>query len=296
MPRETLAGIGFALSAFVFWGGLPIYFKAVAHIPALEVLAHRVVWSIPILLLFVTFVRGWHGLLAVLRDRRTQGLLIASTLLLSVNWLVFIWAIDQGRVLDVSLGYYINPLVNVALGVVVLRERLGVLSAGAVGLAALGVLNLVITLGALPWVSLTLAVSFGVYGLIRKTVPLGAAQGLLAETVLLLPFAAAYLVILAATGGGVFATVDRTTDGLLLLAGVVTAVPLVAFAAGARRLDYATIGLFQYIAPTGHFLLAVYLYDEPLTRAHTITFALIWLALVIHSIQLVRSPTGTAKA
>lgn len=296
MPRETLAGIGFALSAFVFWGALPIYFKAVAHLPALEVLAHRVVWSIPVLVLFVTVVRGWHGMLAALRDRRTQSLLAASTLLLAVNWLVFIWAINNGRVLEISLGYYINPLVNVALGVVVLRERLGVLSAAAVGLAALGVLNLVISLGALPWASLTLAASFGVYGLIRKTVPLGAAQGLLAETVLLLPFAVAYLLFLAVADRGAFATVDWATDGLLLLAGVVTAVPLVAFAAGARRLDYATVGLFQYIAPSGHFLLAIFLYGETFKPAHMITFALIWLALVIRSIQLVRTSSTGAKA
>lgn len=295
MRRASLAGVGFAVSAFAFWGVLPIYFKAVVHVPPLEVLAHRVVWSIPILVLFVSLTRGWHGMAVALRGRRTQCLLLASTLLLSVNWLAFIWAIDRGRILEISLGYYINPLVNVFLGVVVLRERLGLLRGGAVGLAALGVLNLVFSLGALPWVSLILAGSFGVYGLIRKTVPLGAAQGLFAETMLLLPFAVSYLVVLGAVGSGAFAASDRTTDGLLLLAGVATATPLVAFAAGARRLDYATVGIFQYIAPTGHFLLAVYVYGETFTRAHMVTFALIWLALAIYSIQLVRTVDRTAK-
>jgi chloramphenicol-sensitive protein RarD len=198
---------------------------------------------------------------------------------------VFIWAITDGRVLETSLGYYINPLVNVLLGVLVLRERLSPWQALAVALATIGVLNLAFQLGSIPWVSLTLAVSFGIYGLIRKTIRLNSIEGLFVETALIAPLALGYLIYLGVTGTGALGAHDGTTDILLLLSGVVTALPLLAFASAARRLQYTTVGFFQYIAPTGHFLLAVFVYGEAFTGAHLVTFGLIWTALAIFTAQ-----------
>jgi chloramphenicol-sensitive protein RarD len=278
---RSTAGVLYALAAFLFWGGVPVYFKAVGHVPALEVLAHRIVWSVVLLAGLVTLTRHWPAVAAALRDRRTRLLLMLSTLIVSVNWLVFIWAIAAGRVLETSLGYYINPLVNVLLGVVVLRERIGAWRGWAVALAALGVLNLALGTGGLPWVSLTLALTFGLYGLIRKTVRIEAIDGLLVETVLLLPLALAYLGWLALAGGGAFGALDGRTDVLLLLSGAVTAVPLIWFTAAARRLAYSTVGFFQYLAPSCHFLLAVLVYGESFGAAQLVTFLCIWGALAI---------------
>jgi chloramphenicol-sensitive protein RarD len=277
----TTAGVAYALAAFLFWGGIPVYFKAVGQVPAPEILAHRVVWSVVLLAGLVTLTRHWPVIARALAERRTRLLLVLSTLVVSVNWLVFIWAIAAGRVLETSLGYYINPLVNVVLGVVVLRERIGPWRGFAVGLAALGVLNLAFRADGLPWVSLTLALTFGLYGLIRKTVRIEAVDGLFVETALLLPLALAYLGYLALAGGGAFGALDPETDLLLLLAGAVTALPLIWFTAAARRLDYSTVGFFQYIAPSCHFLLAIFLYGEPFTGAHLATFLCIWSALAI---------------
>ncbi len=278
---QNTAGAAYALAAFFFWGGVPVYFKAVGHVPAPEVLAHRVVWSVLLLAGLVTLTRHWPAILRALADRRTRLMLALSTLVVSINWLVFIWAISAGRVLETSLGYYINPLVNVALGVVVLRERIGPWRGFAVGLAALGVLNLTLQAEGLPWVSLTLALTFGLYGLIRKMVRVEAVDGLFIETTLLLPLALAYLGYLAFAGGGAFGTLGPGTDVLLLLSGAVTALPLIWFTAAARRLDYSTVGFFQYIAPTCHFLLAILIYGEPFGGAQLVTFLCIWSALAI---------------
>jgi len=278
---RTTAGVVYALAAFLFWGGIPVYFKAVGHVPAAEVLAHRVVWSVVLLAGLVTLTRHWPVIARALKDRRTRLLLMLSTLIVSVNWLVFIWAIAAGRVLETSLGYYINPLVNVVLGVAVLRERIGPWRGFAVALAALGVLNLALRAEGLPWVSLTLALTFGLYGLIRKTVRIEAVDGLFVETALLLPFALAYLGWLAVAGSGAFGAHGAGTDVLLFLAGAVTAAPLIWFTAAARRLDYSTVGFFQYIAPSCHFLLAVFVYGETFGTAHLVTFLCIWGALAI---------------
>jgi chloramphenicol-sensitive protein RarD len=278
---RTTAGVFYALAAFLFWGGVPVYFKAVGQVPAPEILAHRIVWSVVLLAALVTLTRHWPTVARALAERRTRLLLGLSTLIVSVNWLVFIWAISAGRVLETSLGYYINPLVNVVLGVVVLRERIGPWRGLAVGLAAVGVLNLAVRAEGLPWVSLTLALTFGLYGLIRKTVRIEAVDGLLVETALLLPLALAYLVYLAAVGTGAFGALGPGTDVLLLLAGAVTAAPLIWFTSAARRLDYSTVGFFQYIAPSFQFLLAVFVYGEAFTGAHLATFLCIWGALAI---------------
>lgn len=289
MTRTQLTGGLSALAAFSIWGLAPIYFKAIAQAPVLEVLAHRVVWSAPLLLILIVLWRRMPALRVALRDKRTLLLLTFSTILLSVNWVIFIWAITDGRVLESSLGYYINPLMNMLLGVAVLRERLSLWQGIAVVLAVAGVLNLIFQVGAVPWVSLSLAGTFSVYGLIRKTMTLNSVEGLFAETVLLLPLALLYLIYLGVTGTGSLGAYDRMTDGLLLAAGIITALPLLAFASAARRLNYVTVGFFQYIAPTGHFLLAVFVYAEPFSQAHLVTFALIWTALAIFSFQSLRS-------
>ena len=285
MERTRLLGGLSALAAFGFWGVIPVYIKAVAHVPAPELLAHRTFWSVILLLVLIALGQRWTAMRGALAQRRIWLLLAASTSLLALNWLVFIWAITEGRVLETSLGYYINPLVNVLLGVLVLRERLNPWQGLAVALAAIGVLNLTLQLGSFPWVSLTLAASFGIYGLIRKTIRLNSIEGLFVETAMIAPLAIGYLIYLGFTGTGAFGGHDRATDILLVLSGVVTAVPLLAFASAARRLQYTTVGFFQYIAPTGHFLLAVFVYDEVFTNAHLVTFALIWTALAIFTAQ-----------
>lgn len=295
----TTAGAAYALAAFVFWGANPVYFKAVGEVPPLEVLAHRVVWSVLLLAGLITLRRRWRVVAAALAERRTGLMLGLSTLVISANWLTYIWAISAGRVLETSLGYYINPLVNVLLGVVVLRERIDLWRGLAVALAGLGVLNLALRAEGLPWVSLVLAFSFAIYGLIRKTVRIEAVEGLLVETALLLPLALGFLVVLGADGTGAFGARGAGLDLLLVLAGAVTALPLVWFTAAARRLDYATVGFFQYIAPSCQFLLAVLLYGEPFTAAHLVTFLCIWGALAIvtaRSVVEARRRPDVAKA
>ena len=289
MERERRLGVLAALAAFGMWGIIPVYIKAVAHVPAPELLAHRTFWSVILLLVLIVLGRRWRALRAALAEPRAWLLLAVSTSLLALNWLVFIWAITDGRVLETSLGYYINPLVNVLLGVLVLRERLNLWQGLAVALATIGVLNLTVQLGSFPWVSLTLAASFGIYGLIRKTIRLNSIEGLFVETALITPLALGYLIFLGATGAGAMGAGDRATDILLLLSGVVTALPLLAFASAARRLQYTTVGFFQYIAPTGHFLLAVFVYGEAFTGAHLITFGLIWAALAIFTADSLRA-------
>jgi chloramphenicol-sensitive protein RarD len=285
MERERLLGGLSAVAAFGIWGFIPVYIKAVAHVPAPELLAHRTFWSVILLLVLIALGHRWTAMRDALAQRRIWLLLAASTSLLALNWLVFIWAIGDGRVLETSLGYYINPLVNVLLGVLVLRERLNPWQGVAVALATIGVLNLTLQLGSFPWVSMTLAASFGIYGLIRKTIRLNSIEGLFVETAMIAPLALGYLIYLGFTGTGAFGGYDRTTDILLVFSGVVTAVPLLAFASAARRLQYTTVGFFQYIAPTGHFLLAVFVYGEAFTNAHLITFGLIWTALAIFTAQ-----------
>lgn len=281
--RGDVAGAGLAAAAYALWGLFPVYFKAVAGVPAVEVLAHRVVWSVVVLAALIAVVGGWAKVRRILASRRVLATLTASALLLSLNWGVFIWAVAKGRVLECSLGYFINPLVSVVLAIVVLGERLRALQWLAVGLAALGVAHQVVRVGGVPWVALTLALSFGLYGLIRKLAPADALTGLFVETASLTPVALVYLLWLAANGEGAFGHAGLVVDGLLILAGPVTALPLLLFVAGARRIELVTAGLLQYIAPTGHFLLAVLAYGEPFTTTHLITFAAIWLALALYT-------------
>ena len=287
MSRRTagfLAGIG----AYGTWGLIPGYFKAVAAAPPLELLAHRVVWAIVLLLVLLKQQGRLGDLREALRPGRTLAMLSASTVLIAVNWLVYIWAVVGGRVLEGSLGYFINPLVNVVLGVLVLKEKLERAVVLAVAMAGLGVAWLTLSIGHPPWVSLTLAFSFGSYGLLRKLAPVGAVVGLAVETLLLFPFALGYLAWARGSGRLTFLAGDLGLDALLVLAGPLTAIPLLLFTAAARRLPLSTLGFIQYLSPTLQFLLAVFLWGEPLGPERAVAFACIWSGLLIFTVHSLR--------
>lgn len=285
-------GLGFGLGAYLIWGFLPLYFLLLAEVTAGEIVADRVVWSL-VLLVGILAVAGRFGkLLAVLRDTRTLGLLAISAALISVNWLVYIWAVQHDHVLAASLGYFLNPLVNVLIGVVVLGERLTRTQMAAVALAAAGVIVLAVGAGAGLWISLTLAVSFAFYGLVRKVAPVESLEGLTIETGLLTPIALGYMAWLASNDALVFGDAVGMT-GLLVLAGAITAVPLLLFAGAARLLPYSTLGLLQYLAPTLQFLLAITVFGEVMTLSHIVCFALIWSGLALYVFGSVRRPRPT---
>lgn len=285
--RSAAVGVAYGLGAFVAWGLCPIYFKAVAHVPAEEVLAHRVVWSVLFLLIVIMATGRRDSLAAVLRQPQVLRMLMLSTLLIAVNWFVFIWAIARNELMQASLGYFINPLMNVLLGFLFFRERLRSWQKVSVVLAAIGVLYLTINYGRFPWIALVLATSFGFYGLVRKVAKVGPMVGLTLETGMLLPLAIVYLVVVNTQGQGTFLAGSRADDLLLASAGVVTAVPLLWFTNAARRLRLSTVGFLQYLAPTGQFLLAVFAYGEAFSRTHAIAFSCIWAALLIYSVDTV---------
>jgi len=287
-PPTAFSGALLAFSAFLCWGLFPLYFKQVAEVPAVEMLANRVIWSLLFVAGLLTVIRGWPAALAVFTNRRLLAILTLSAVVISVNWGVFIWAIANDRVLESSLGYYINPLVSVVLGVAVLRERLRPVQWAAVGLAAAGVAYQVVGLGVFPWVALTLAFSFGFYGLIRKMAAVDAFSGLFIETLILSPLALTYLAWLAATGQAMFGQGDWHLDAWIAASGVITALPLILFVAGAKRIRLSTLGLLQYVVPTGHFVLAVFVFGEPFTSGTLVTFACIWAALAVYSFDTAR--------
>jgi len=292
--REARLGVVYGLLAYAWWGFVALYFKAVANVPALEVLAHRVVWSALLLLVFVAIRGRGRDLRGIARDRRALLTLAGTAALIATNWYVFIWAVAHGHLLQASFGYYINPLVNVLLGVVFLGERLRTPQRWSVALAVVGVAWLGVSYRQVPLVALTLATSFGLYGLLRKTARADALTGLTLETILLLPLALAFLLGEHAAGRLVFLHGDRATDLLLPTAGVVTALPLLWFANAARRLRLATLGFLQYLSPSLQFLLAVALFGEAFTPAHRVAFACIWTALALYTVDTLR--TGNASA
>ncbi|MES2441692.1 MAG: EamA family transporter RarD [Pseudomonadota bacterium] len=293
--RDT-GGLLLGVGAYALWGVLPLYIHMLRDVPALQLLAHRVLWSLVLLAVIVAVWRRGPALLAATRGRTLLGL-VASALLIAVNWIVYIWAVQHAHVLEASLGYFINPLVNVALGMAVLGERLRRVQGVAIAIAAAGVAVMAFGGGAL-WISLTLAASFGTYGLVRKMVAIDALGGLTVETLVLAPFCLAWLVHAGSVGEGVWGQSARL-DLLLVLAGAVTAAPLLMFAAAARRMPYSTLGLLQYIAPTLQFALAVLVFGEPLHTPHLITFALIWSGCALYawdSLRAVRAEREGAAA
>lgn len=276
-------GITAALAAFIFWGLVPIYFKGLVSVPPLEVIGHRILWSIPVLLLFLRIrdgARFWQRLALPWRQLAMLGV---TGVLVAFNWLVFVWAVVNDQVLATSLGYFINPLVNVLLGILFLRERLTRIQRLAVVIAALGTVFLAVYLGQPPWVSLMLAFSFGFYGLLRKQLAVGPMLGLLWETLLLGGIAVIYLAWFASPAAGFQA--DWLVNTLLLLSGLITILPLIWYNVAAKELPLSTVGYFQYLAPTISFLLAVYLFGEPFTLGHKVAFAAIWLALAMISLE-----------
>jgi len=275
------AGIAYAAGAYVCWGLFPLYFRSLHGVPAPEILAHRIAWSVAFLLLVVTVRRHWPELKRQLSPG-VVGRLAISAVLISTNWLIYIWAVNAAHVLDASLGYFVNPLVSVLLAVIFLREPLSRRQIVAIALAAVGVLYLVIRAGRFPWVALSLALTFGLYGLIRKRVPVDATVGLLTEVLVLAPLALGYLGLLGESGHSHFLETPGRT-ALLASAGIVTAVPLLWFANGVRRLRLSTVGLLQYLNPTIQFTIAVAIFGEPLGPAHRFAFACIWVALAIYT-------------
>jgi chloramphenicol-sensitive protein RarD len=287
MTSQTRSGLFLGIGAYALWGILPLYLRLLNGVPTLQVLAHRVVWSLLLLGIIVVVVKRVCAIRAAARGR-TLLLLAASATLIAVNWLVYIWSVQNAHVLEASLGYFINPLVNVALGMAVLGERIRRWQAVAVGIAAAGVATMAVAGGAAIWISLSLAVSFGLYGLIRKIVAIDALGGLTIETLLLAPLCLAVIVYAGANGEGAFGQ-TRGLDALLVLAGAVTAAPLLMFAAAARKLRYATMGLLQYIAPTLQFLQAVLLFGEVVRPVHIVTFSLIWAGCALYAWDSLRA-------
>lgn len=291
-PNESSAGIGYGVAAYLWWGLVPAYFKLVGDVPALEILAHRVIWSVAVLAVMVAVIGGWRTITNVFATPAILAKLSASTALIATNWYLFIWAVTHGRLLDASLGYFINPLVNVVLGYLVLRERLVRLEWVSVALAAVAVLWLTATAGVVPWISLLLAISFALYGLTRKLAAVPSVEALTVETTLLLPVAIGYLVFLAQRGSLAFTNGSPTRDLLLVAAGPITAIPLLAFAAAVQRLRLATVGLLQYISPSIQFILAVAAFREPFGSERMFAFVLIWIAVALYSFANFRRRQG----
>lgn len=289
-------GIAYAALAYIAWGLFPLYFRQVAHVPALEVVVHRTVWSLAFVLVVLAVRRQWGWMRALWGQPRVLGAFAASALLLSGNWLTYVWAVQNQHVVDASLGYFILPLVNVALGFVFLHERPRPGQWLAVALAAGGVLWLAVQAGRVPWIALALALSFGFYGLMRKVATLGALEGLTLETMMLAPVALAALGVWSAQGQGALVQGDAPTVAWLLVAGPLTAVPLLLFAAGARRIPLATMGILQYISPSLQFALGIWLFHEPFQPARLLGFVLIWAALLVYSVEGWRARLGSAAA
>jgi len=288
MSPDLRLGFLAALAAYGLWGFLPVYFKLLGHVAPADMLAHRIVWSVPTGLAFIALASRWADLGAALKLARLKWLLL-SGLLIGTNWFLYIWAVGEGRVMEASLGYYINPLVSVLLGFLVLGERLRPAQWLAVGLAAIGVAMMTPAFGRLPWVALVLCTSFALYGLIRKQVQVDGRAGFVVEAALLFPLAALWLVVQAVTAApgaaGPFGT-SAWDIPALIAAGPVTAIPLILFAVAAKRLMLATIGMMQYIAPTLQFLIAL-LYGEPFTAGHALAFSFIWGALILFTVDSV---------
>ncbi len=288
-------GILYAACAFAMWGLFPLYLKSLQEIPSLEILLHRMAWSLAFVLVALAWRHHWGWLRAVLRQPRVLGGFAASALLLATNWFIYIWAVNNDQVVESSLGYFINPLFSVLLGYVLLRERMRAGQWMAVAIAGAGVLWLTWQVGHLPWVALALAFTFGLYGLMRKTASLGALEGLALETLLLFPLAAGSLGWLSVHGANHFGAAPVSTQLLLAAAGPITAIPLLLFAAAARRLPLSLLGLLQYIGPTLQLLLGVFVYGEPFDGARLVGFALIWAALAVYSVESVWQSRTTRR-
>lgn len=293
--RIARTGLLYGLAAYGLWGVMPIYFKWLQAVPSIDIVAHRIVWSLAALVIFATLAKVWGQVRSAIANRKTLAILFVTSLLIGTNWLFYVYAINSGHILAGSLGYYLNPLANILLGRFILKERLTPLQWTAVAIAAGGIA--VLAAGALGtlWLSLTLCFSFATYGLLRKIISVDSLAGLTVETIVLFPVALLWL-LLGGAEGRPFMGAGGTETGLLMAAGIVSTVPLLCFTAAARRLAYSTVGMLQFIAPTLQFLLAVAVYDEPFTRSHAIAFGCIWTALFLYVASMVRSLRARRQA
>ncbi|WP_404409445.1 EamA family transporter RarD [Pseudidiomarina marina] len=278
-------GVFFAIAAYTMWGVAPIYFKWLQEVPALEILSHRILWSFILVFILIMVLRRGNRLKPVLQNKQQMARLALATCLLGGNWFLFIWAINNDHILDASLGYYINPLLNVAIGMAFFAERMRKMQLVAIAFAVTGVLIQVISFGSVPWVALALACSFAIYGAIRKRLPIDSITGLWLETLILTPAVLIYLVFFASSNAADMTQNTWQINTLLIAAGVVTTAPLLCFTAAAQRIRYSTLGFFQYIGPSMMFVLAVWVYGEPLAADKLVTFAIIWVALALYSID-----------
>jgi chloramphenicol-sensitive protein RarD len=278
-------GIWNGLAAYAMWGFFPIYWKLLHEVPALQVIGHRISWSFILLIAVILLTQQWKEFRSAVLAPRVIGIYAIAGVLLSINWLIYVWGVNSGFIVETSLGYFINPLISVLLGVLFLRERLRAMQWVAVGLAAAGVIYLTLTYGRPPWIALSLAFTFGTYGLVKKLAPLGSLYGLTLETALVFPIALIYLTFVQSTGTGAFLHRGALTDLLLIGTGAVTSIPLLMFASAARQIPLTMIGILQYIAPTLQFLIGVFLYHEPFDQSRLIGFSLVWLALVIFWVE-----------
>lgn len=288
MISQQKLGLAYGLSAYTIWGLFPWYFHFLSQVSPWQVLTQRIIWSFILVMVIALFMRHWSSIKPALLNRKTLAGLLLSSLLIAANWLIFIWAVGQDRVVESSLGYFITPLVSVLLARVFLRESLNGYRIAACVLAVLGVLWLIIQLGIFPWVSISLAVSFGFYGLVRKKVPVDSLTGLLIETGILLPFALIYWLWLELHGQSQLFSVNTQTTFLLIFSGALTAAPLLLFASAANRLSLTAVGFMMYINPTMQFFTAIYLLKEPFNQQQLIAFMFIWIALVVFSVGALR--------
>jgi len=277
-------GIWYAVGAYVFWGLFPVYWKILGHVPALQLLGHRIIWSFLLLIGVLLLLRQGKDFRVGL-NRRVLLIYAIAAVLIGINWLTYVWAIGAGFIVETSLGYFINPLLSVLMGVIFLRERVRPLQWIPIGLATAGVLYLTFAYGALPWIALTLAFSFGLYGLVKKTAPLGSFHGLTLETGILFLPALGFLLYSEFSGGGAFLHTDQITDLMLFGAGAVTVIPLLLFASAARRIPLTTMGVLQYMNPTMQFLLGVLVYHEPFNQHRLVGFAIVWAALILYGVE-----------
>lgn len=292
--RDTKAGFLFAGSAYLLWGFLPLYMKAMAHIPALEIVPHRILWSIPVVGLIVWWQGVTGAVMKALRSPKVMAMALLTASLISVNWLTYVWAIGAGRALETALGYYINPLFSIFLASVLIGERLRPVQVVAIGLAAMGVAIMTWEAGGIPWVSIMLMVTWGFYAYFKRTLPVGATEGFFLEVIILALPAAALWVWFAGQGAAHFGPTGWADMALLAGTGVVTGVPLVLYANGAKGLRLSTIALMQYSAPTMIFLVAVFLFKEPFSSTRLIAFGFIWLALAVYTWSLLRGKRNAA--
>ena len=277
MNRGILNGIG----AYLLWGLFPLYWKFLLHVPAVQIIGHRIVWSFIFLIVIIMYKRQWRNFITAVRKPKLFIVYLIASLLLSLNWFVYVWGVNAERIVETSLGYFINPLFSVLLGVVILREKLRLLQWIPVVLAAAGVIFLTVQYGRIPWIALSLAFTFGLYGLVKKMAPLDSLFGLTFETGIAFPLAMMFLVFAGISGTGSFLVTDLKTDILLILTGVITSIPLLMFAVAARSIPLSTVGILQYIAPSLQFLIGVLIYRENFDGSDMIGFGLVWIALII---------------